>query len=596
MNREPAQRMVHFPGLDRSIEAVEGETLLQCARRTGVRVVGACGGRGACGRCAFRVVSGKFEFLEGNDQDRLALEQGGPGVRACQVRPVTDCVVAVAPSALAQIVRTDVEAVDDDAAFAFSPLVTAFDVVLTPPALADDGGDLERLLPLLGRERIRCCDLGALRQLSPLLRENDWRLRACARNGELIGVNPAGKRLLGLAVDLGTTNVAAYLVDLATGTRLASLGLENPQVAYGADLISRVNHAIRMRDGQRDLQTAAVDAITTLATDLCTAMAASLEEIVDITVCGNTAMHHLLLGLPVSQLGRVPFVPAVCMPLDIKARDLGIAVLPGAYLHLLPNIGGFVGGDHVAALLATEKLWTEGTSLMVDIGTNTEISLIHDGTIVTVSTPSGPALEGGNISSGMRAAHGAIERVRVSSGELQTEVIGGGIPVGICGSGVVDALAAFRRAGIIDRRGRICLGHPAVRESGGRRECLLAPQVAFTQEDVRAVQLAKAAIRAGIDLLIRESGLSESDIERVVIAGAFGVYLDVQSCLEIGMFPPIRRERFTQVGNAAGVGVRLTLTSGSARERARELAGRCRHFELGTQAEFKKIFMQRIGL
>lgn len=594
-NKAP-QLVVHFAGLDRVVEVVGGETLLQCARRTGMRMVGACGGQGACCSCAFRVVSGKVEFLDGNVDDRLSFERDGQWMRACRIRPVTDCVVEVAPRAFAQVVRTDAEADDDGAAFSFSPLVTSFDVEMAAPASADDGGDLERLLNILGKERIRCCDLGALQQLSPMLRENDWRLRACERDGELIGVASVGKRLLGLAVDLGTTNVAAYLIDLETGARLASLGLENPQVAYGADLISRMNHAIRVSGGHRELQTAAVDAITALATDLCSTVSASPDEIADITLCGNTAMHHLLLGLPMSQLGRAPFVPAACTALDIKTRDLGIPVLPGACLHVLPNIGGFVGGDHVATLLATEKHWTEGTSLVVDVGTNTEISLIHHGAIVTASTPSGPALEGGNISSGMRAAHGAIERVRFSSGELQLEVIGGGIPVGICGSGVVDALAALSRAQIIDRRGRIRPGHPAVRETGDRRECLLAPLVAFTQEDVRAVQLAKAAIRTGIDLLIREYGLAESDIDRVVIAGAFGVYLDVQSCIRIGMFPDIPRERFTQVGNAAGAGVRMTLTSRDAREKARELAVRCRHFELSTQPDFQKVFMKRIGL
>jgi uncharacterized 2Fe-2S/4Fe-4S cluster protein (DUF4445 family) len=421
-------------------------------------------------------------------------------------------------------------------------------------------------------------------------------VRACERDGELLGVMPPGKRPLGLAVDLGTTNVAAYLIDLATGAHLASRGLENPQVIFGSDLISRMNHAIRERDGQRALQTAAVNAITTLATELCATESASPADIVDVTLCGNTAMQHLLLGLPVAQLGRAPFVPAVSMPLDIKARDLGISVLPGAYLHILSNIGGFVGGDHVATLLATEKLWADRTCLVVDIGTNTELSLIHHGTILTASTPSGPALEGGNISSGMRAAQGAIERVRVCSDDFAIEVIGGGSPLGICGSGVVDALAALVKLGIVDRRGRICLGHPAISAIGDRRECLLAPQVTLTQDDVRALQLAKAAIRGGIDLLIRESGLTETDLERVVIAGAFGVYLDVQSCLEIGMFPDLPREQFIQVGNAAGAGVRMTLISREARDRARELSTLCRHFELGTQPGFKKTFMQRIGL
>jgi len=288
-------------------------------------------------------------------------------------------------------------------------------------------------------------------------------------------------------------------------------------------------------------------------------------------------------------------VPALEAAADYKAREVGLALAAGAWVHVLPNVGGFVGGDHVAALLATETQWDAGTSIVMDIGTNTEISLVHAGAIATVSCPSGPALEGGHISCGMRAAEGAIERVRIDGGRIEAQTIGGAEPVGLCGSGVLDAVAEMRRTGLLDARGRIQPGHPAVHDAGGRRALALAPEVMFTQEDVRAVQLAKAAVRAGIDLLLGEAGLAERAIDRVLIAGAFGAYIDVQSAIACGLVPALPVERFVQVGNAAGVGVRMALASVALRERARRIAQRCRYIELGSLAGFQQTFLGRIG-
>ena len=591
----PAQLTIRFANLGREVLAYKGETVLQCARRTGVRIVGACGGRGTCGSCKVRILSGDIHLVRPDAVDEECAEPRREWVRACLVRPITDCIVEVASRAAAPVVRVDVEGDDTCAVYPLAPVVRSHDVELGGPVVAEVSPALERLLAALGEGTANRIDLGALQTVPMMLNQNAWRLRASIRDGEMIGVGPHGQRKIGLAVDLGTTNVAAYLTDLESGKCLARLGIENPQVAYGADLITRVNHAIRTPHGHIELQSAAVTAITSLAKDLCAAVDAPVDAIVDIAVCANTAMHHLLLDLPVSQLGRAPFVPATCVALDVKARDLGLAMLPGAYVHLLPNVGGFVGGDHVATLLATEERWSDSTTVVIDIGTNTEVSLMHRGTIITTSTASGPAFEGGNISAGMRAAEGAIERVRFVDGEIRIDVIGDVEPVGLCGSGVIDVLAALREAEIINRRGSICSGHPGVRDNYGRREYLLASQVAFTQDDVRAVQLAKAAIRAGLDMLLREAGLAEEAIAHVVIAGAFGHYLDIASAIAIGMFPPLPMERFAQVGNAAGAGVRMALASGATREHASHLATRCRHLELGTRPDFQKAFLGRIG-
>ncbi len=590
---------VRFSNLDREARCNQGDTIFQAARRAGVRIVGACGGRGVCGSCIVRIASGEVEMRRPDAGDGAAPARTKEWVRSCLVRPLNDCEVEIAPRSIAPIVRAEVGG--RDPVIVPDPVVQVHDIALSPASMAQGGADADRVIDALRSSGAARIDLIALRELPGLLRGSGWRAQALVRGDEVIGVRGCddARATLGLAVDLGTTNAAAFLMDLGTGKRLASLGIENPQTAYGSDVVSRVNHAMVSRAVAQELQDAAIAAISALAKDLCQAVSANATDIVEIAVCGNTAMHHLLLGLPVSQLGRAPFVPAMCEAIDVKARDLGElghAAAPGAYVHLMPNVGGYVGGDHVAALLATEDRWAQATTIVMDIGTNTEISLVHRGSITSLSSPSGPALEGGHIGVGMRAAEGAIERVRIEDGAIRIRVIGDDAePVGLCGSGVLDAAAAMVTSGIVNRRGRIGLGHPAVREIGERRELLLAPEVAFTQNDVRAVQLAKAAIRSGIDCLLREAGLAENAIERVVIAGAFGAYIGVESAIAIGLLPALPLDRIEQVGNAAGVGVRMALASAALRERALGIAQRCRYLELGSLPDFQRIFMRRIS-
>lgn len=581
---------LHFPQLDRRIGVHEGETVFHAARRAGLRVVGACGGRGTCGTCAVRVIDDD-DNGEGNGHGHASRKW----LRACQLVPRGDCALEVAPRSLAPVVRAEADHGGAVETLPLDPLVSSRDVTVGEATLEDTRADLDRLRHALP-PRAASVDLAVARQIPGTLRDGGWSLRAHLRDGELIGVSAPGAGAYGLAVDLGTTNAAAFLVDLHSGERLASLGVENPQTAWGADLISRLNHAIRGPEAAEELRAAAVAAINGLAHDLCQSIGAPTTDVVDVVVCGNTAMHHLLLGLPVRQLGRAPFVAAVRDAMDVKARELGLAVAPGAYVHVAANVGGFVGGDHVTALLATEDQWGgHGTSLVMDIGTNTEISLIHDGVIRSASCPSGPALEGGHISCGMRAADGAIERVTLIDDRIAVTVIGGKEPVGLCGSGVLDAIATLLRAEALDGRGRLAAPHPDVVTVEGRRMALLAPGVHLTQEDVRAVQLAKAAIRTGVELLLRDAGLVEDDIGRFVIAGAFGAYIDVASGVAIGLFPDLPRDRFRQVGNAAGVGVRRMVAARGARDRARDLAARCRYVELSTRADFQKRFLKNIG-
>jgi uncharacterized 2Fe-2S/4Fe-4S cluster protein (DUF4445 family) len=593
----PGDHQLRFAHLERAITAQAGDTLFQSARRNGVRIVGACGGRGTCGTCSIHVVDGQVEraphAAPGRESD--GVRNTKKWQRACQLRALSDCTIEVAPRSLAPVVRADVAGAGGAEPLPLDPLVTSLELSLTPATLADPAADTERLRRALPGQDLRL-DLSAARELPLLLRAGSWSLLARLRGSELIGVASCGRPTLGLAVDLGTTNMAAFLVDLQNGQRVASLAIENPQAAWGADVISRVNHAVTPSGGD-ELRQAAITGINALARDLCAAVQAAPAEIVDVVICGNTAMQHLLLGLPVSQLGRAPFVAAVSQGMDVKARELGLTVCEGAYAHVAPGVGGFVGGDHVSALLATRDLWACGaTSLVMDIGTNTEISLIHEGRILCASCPSGPALEGGHISCGMRAAEGAIERVGVAAdGSLSLKVIGNKTPVGLCGSGVLDVMAALHRCGMSDDRGRLKTGHPGVSERDGKRVARLADGVSFSQDDVRAVQLAKSAIRTGVELLLREAGLQSGDIGQFIIAGAFGAYIDIQSGIDTGLFPLLPTERFVQVGNAAGLGVQRMLASGLARAHAAELAASCRYIELSTLAGFQKAFMQHIG-
>ncbi len=574
------------PGIP--VEGIPGETVLETARRAGIRLVAACGGRGTCRSCYVHVIRGEFDGREDSDHQR-----------ACRIRPLSAMTVGLSARSLSTPERMDVASADVPVDFA--PSVRAVAVCMEPPSLEDRRADAERLAEALELSGVKLgsIGLGVLAHLPLALRRNDWIGTALLSQGaNLVGFTAPGVAPLGLAVDFGTTNVAGYLVDLSSGRFLAGRGIENLQAGFGADVVTRLTYATRSETGHLNLARAARQTLVMLAQALCESAKADMGNIADIVICGNTAMHHLLLGLPVRGLGSAPFVAAASGALDLPARELDLGVAPGCSMHLLPGIGGYVGGDHVAALLATRHHHGGGVSLILDIGTNTEISLLSDmDEILSISTPSGPALEGGHISCGMRAGDGAVERVREDGkGSFVLRTIGGMAPVGLCGSGVIDTVAALVRSGAIDRRGRITAQGPATIElAGGRAVKLAEPDLVFTQDDIRAVQLAKAAIRAGIDMLLKVGGVAEQDIDRVIVAGAFGAYIDLASASGIGLLPDLPAERFLQVGNAAGVGARLALLSDTERKQAINLAKRARVLELSSMPEFQKTFFQRIG-
>jgi uncharacterized 2Fe-2S/4Fe-4S cluster protein (DUF4445 family) len=589
---------IEFEPVGRSATCAAGESLMDAARRVGLEITSICGGKGTCHRCKVQIVSGRVSPATPDEAQALSPSDLAGGYRlACQARPLTDCRVRVPTESMSAPVRVQVESLE--CAVAPDPPVRAYDLDLASMFLADASADAEALLEMVvDQHHIGCrnIDPEAVRQLSQEA-PRPRHVRASVRGSEVVAFGPWPSAQLGLAFDIGTTKIAGYLVDLDRGATLAARGIMNPQAAYGEDIITRLVAARESASQRRKLQQVVVKALNDLMPGLCGEAGAKPEDVVEAIIVGNTAMHHLALHLPIDQLLRPPFVPATTGALDIKARDLGLSIAPGAYAHFLPNVAGFVGADHVAMLLATQSLWTGKVALAIDIGTNTEVSLISHGQMACVSCASGPAFEGGHIKHGMTAGPGAIERLSFAKDKVEYQTVGGTPPTGICGSGIIDAVAQLYSAGVVDASGRM-QEHPRVRVTEGQREFVLvseeergvAPDITITQHDFREIQLAKAAIRTGLQVLLQSKGVAETDVEQVILAGAFGTYLDLASSVAIGMLPPLPLDRFRQVGNAAGAGARMSLVSMAQRREAEGLARRIEYIELATVPRFMHIF------
>ncbi len=437
---------------------------------------------------------------------------------------------------------------------------------------------------------------------------NAGRAVVSVRQSEIINASfePRPPASLGLAVDLGSTKIAGYLVDMQSGALLGSEAIMNPQIAYGEDIISRLGYALEGQNNAQRLTHVVRQTLNTLSSSLVAAIDHKPEDIEEVVIVGNTAMHHILLGLSLKQLVRSPFLPVSTARLDIKVRDLGLKGAPGTRAYFPPLIAGFVGSDHVGMVLGSRIHESKGPTLGLDIGTNTEIVLAYGGKMISCSCASGPAFEAAHIRHGMRAVEGAINKVVMSEkgNKVAYETIGGKPPLGICGSGVIDAVAQLWRSRIIGPSGLLDREHPLVTADQGRTGpgFLLAPSsstgigrdLVLTQQDITEIQLAKAAVAGAVEILLWEAGLQAADIEHVVIAGAFGTHLDVESAISIGMFPDIPRDRFFQVGNAAGHGAILALASASQRELGEEIAQRINYCELTAAPQFSSAFARAL--
>jgi uncharacterized 2Fe-2S/4Fe-4S cluster protein (DUF4445 family) len=592
------KNLIEFQPIGRRGRCPSGETLLDCARRLGVELASLCGGTGKCNSCRIRVMQGDLSEVTPTQRAAFTETELDGGWRlACQAYPLSDCKVYVPPESLKAQQRLQIEGRKIDVLI--DPPLKTLVCKLEPPSLERPVADAENLLEIINGKRDKHMDIDVLRDLSLRLREWDWNLKAHIRNREVVAISPPGSRPLGLAVDLGSTKIAGYLVDMDTGENLAAGGIMNPQISYGEDIVTRINVVIHSPDGRSLMASSVRDALMKLARDLCAEVGVETGDILEAVIVGNTAMQHLMLGLPVLQLARSPFVPAVGGALNIKSKEIGLNFAPGAYVYFPPNIAGFVGADHVAALTATAEQWAHANVIVIDIGTNTEISLIARGKITSVSCASGPAFEGYHIKYGVRASPGAIEKIYVGKKDTRYETIDDAKPIGICGSGILDAVSQMHLAGVLDSGGRMQKGsHPRLVEKSGRLEFVIVPQkarnkgsqISITQGDVREVQLGKAAIQAALELLTQQEGISETEIEKIIIAGAFGSYLNISNAMSLGMLPSIPLNRFQQAGNAAGVGARLFLLSCAKREAAEDLPERIQYLELAGLPQFGKMF------
>jgi uncharacterized 2Fe-2S/4Fe-4S cluster protein (DUF4445 family) len=637
-----ARSTVIFMPAGRRGRVPTGTSLLDAARQVGVEIESICGGRLTCGKCKVRVETGRFEkhgiqsrgdhVSSPNPDEADYLERLGAEDHrlACSARVQGDLLVTVPEESQArkQIVRKAATARVIDV----KPAVRQVYVEVDQATLGDHSGDWQRLQMALaeqwGLDNLRI-DHYALRDLQAALRTGEWAVTVTLwQDQEILDLRPGYREgAYGLAVDVGSTTVAAYLCDLRTGEILATEAVMNPQVTYGEDLMSRVSYATTQPDGLATLRHAIISELNKLAGRAAVAAGIKTRDLYEIVLVGNTVMHHILLGIDPVELGRAPFALATHDALDVKARDLGLRLHPGANAHLLPLEAGHVGADNVAVLLAEAPHYQDQQMLIIDIGTNGEILLGNRQRVLSASSPTGPAFEGAQITHGMRAAPGAIERVRIDplTWKPRFKVIGDerwsdewdrldAAPPppasGICGSGIIEAVAELFLAGIVRPDGRFSPAAGVGLDGRGARiqwkgrtgayvlatadQTSTGQPILVTQEDVRAIQLAKAALYAGAKLLMNRAGLET--VDKILLAGAFGSYIDPQHAMVLGLVPDCDLQKVYAVGNAAGDGARIALLNRDRRQEAQQVARWVEYVETAVEPEFQREFVAAMHL
>ncbi len=632
-----------------------GTNLLNAARSLGVDIDSVCGGRGLCGRC--QIVSGEGDYAKhgisssdrhlGDSTKAEARYQRINGDFAhgrrlgCQATVEGDLVVDVPPDSQVhrQLVRKDAEILD----LTLAPATRLYVVDVREPDMHDPSGDLGRLREALKTEH----QLDTLQvhtnvysRLQRALRAGDWRVTvAVHQEHTVLGVWPGFKdRVAGIAVDIGSTTIAAHLCDLATGDVLASAGSMNPQIRFGEDLMSRVSYVMMNPGGEIEMTSVVREAIDSLIAEVVSQSDMEREDALEIVMVANPVMHHLLLGIDPVELGGAPFALAIDEAVEIDARDLDLAMHPGARAWILPCVAGHVGADTAGVVLAEEPQSRDEISLLVDVGTNAEIVLGNRERLLACSSPTGPAFEGAQISGGQRAAPGAIERVRIDRETLEPRyrVIGSEVwsdepgfseetastgVTGICGSGIIEIIAEMFLAGIIDSEGTIrgelaerntrivadgrtfsyvLCGPADVSPDEAANDALVdassidhGVHVRITQNDVRQIQLAKAALYAGVRLLMDRLGIDK--VDRIRLAGAFGSHIDVTYAMVLGLIPDCELDQVSSAGNAAGVGARMALLDVAARERICATVRQIEKVETAVEPDFQAHFVEAMA-
>ena len=600
------QVRVTFAPSGRAVFVLAGAKMLEAAGRAGLTFETPCGGAGTCGRCRVQVTGGACDPTPAEREMFSADELAGGWRLACQTPICGPTAASIPPGSLfGSGPRIVTETTGAEAEVL--PGVRKIYVELDAPTLADSEGDLTRLEREVGAFKV---DLAMVRRVTRRLRKNGFKGTAVLSDHRLIDFEQGdtSEQCYGAAFDIGTTTLVGVLLDLRSGEEPAIASRMNPQVSFGDDVLSRIEHASKSPENLEELRLSIVTAVAEMIDELCGQAAVSREHVYEVAFSGNTPMSHLLCGIDVAPLGVVPFTEAYGRGLLLTAAELGIPIHHSGRAYVFPLIGGFVGGDAVAGMLATGLTDSEAPALMVDIGTNGEIVLAKGGKVWAASTAAGPAFEGARISCGMRATRGAIEKV-VFDADLELSVIGDVEPVGICGSGLVDLAAGLLDAGIVTPEGRLlppdelpdavpaALRARVRVDDGARTEFVLAEvgerAVTVTQRDVRELQLAAGAIRAGIRILLRSAGLAPGDLERVLIAGGFGSFIRRSHAQRIGLLPgEVDHRRIHYVGNTSLCGAKWALLSTRARKRAEHLARLTEHVQLSEDADFQREFVE----
>ncbi len=626
----PSGKRGHFP---------QGTPLLQAARSLGVDIDSVCGGRALCGRCQVLVAEGEFAKLGVSSSTASLTEVSESEMRfskraplaagrrlSCSTRVLADVVIDVPESS--QVHRQVVRKEADARAILLNPVVRLHYVEVKEPDMHDPSGDLRRLFEALEREwdlKNLVCDLAVLQVLQGVLRAGSWQVTVAVHaEKQIIGVWPGlHEAVFGLAIDIGSTTIAAHLCDLTSGEVAASAGVMNPQIRFGEDLMSRVSYSM-MNPGGATLMTAAVrEALNGLAVDVARAAGVTHEDILEATIVGNPIMHHLLLGIDPVELGGAPFALATDTSLTLRANVIDLKFHRNARVYVLPCIAGHVGADAAGMVLSERPDTGPEMTLLVDVGTNAEIVLGNKDRLVACSSPTGPAFEGAQISCGQRAAPGAIERVRIDPATLEPrfKVIGSDLwsddpefekstaalgITGVCGSGIIEVIAEMYLAGIINQDGvldgRLAARSPRIVENGRTFAYLLhravagsnAVEMKITQNDVRAIQLAKAALYAGIALLMDRLGIDQ--VDRIRLAGAFGSHIDVKYATILGMLPDCDLSHVRSAGNAAGTGARIALLDATSRGVIEDLVRRIEKVETAIEPRFQQHFVEAMAI
>ncbi len=577
-------------------EARPGMSIMDAIRFNDLKLDAPCGGNGTCKKCKVMVTD----------------EKGTREVLACMTKITGDITVDISRKDEGH--RILMGGITRDVAP--TPAVKVYTLEIPKPSTADLRDSWRRLTDTLSAAAAVPADyfrpnLRVISKLYNTLEENKYRVDAVVCADEILDVVSVGAPVLGLAYDIGTTTVACYFVDMRSGEQIAQSSLLNPQTTYGGDVIMRVKYCVENGvDGPTgDIR----KALNQLAAKCAASAKQKMKNIYLITVVGNTCMHHLFLGISPASLAYAPYTPAAAEPMQLTASEFGFAVNPSAKLYMLPNIAGFVGADTVGAALAASMDEKKEITLLIDIGTNGEMVLGTEKRLIACSTAAGPAFEGALITCGMRGAEGAIDHVSLKDGKFAYSVIGGGKPIGICGSGLIDLMSELVRTGLVESAGRLLPPDEIDTEEGksladyiieyeGQRAFLLADgdssgtgeALVFTQKDIREVQLAKGAMAAGIQMMCQRLGIVTDDIKTVMIAGAFGSYMSPASACGIGLIPPELEEEVMAIGNAAGQGAKLCVLSIDEYKRAADISKKIEYLELAADPAFQDVFVDEL--